>query len=846
MTYTASSSPFVPFGQGLPRGLDATEIGTHGEQIDRLVRLGLPTVPGLTVPISHAPQLTDPEVAAGAIDLLQQIALRRLDDQDRPILIRMSCSAGTPTSVLPPAFPVLGVVDENVPLLLEIIGERDRLFRSWAESIRLTGAEVLGVPADVLDDIRHDSPDAESAVAAMRQACLDQGSAPYPTDPAEQVALAAATILSRWGSARSMRARRAQGIPDDAGIAIHLEAVRIGPSDRSGRGKAMSRDSATGEPRPTGFFYPGLGTTAGGSHGESLEDMPGGIELLNQALLTLESHYREVVEIEFEVRDARFAIIAAQPVSSPSARAAVRLAADLADAGTIDRALAVTSLHTDLVQELLHTQVILTGREQPFAFGLAASPGAATGQIALSSNDALAMVAEGLRPILVVEATTPADVTALLAAEAVVTSTGGLASHAAVVARGAGRPAVCGVGSLRLEADQVVSGDIALRQGDLVTVDGTSGTIYVGAVDIRPAEPAPELSRLLEWADDHRRLGVRANADTPRDVETALSFGAEGIGLCRTEHQFLGERLPLIRALLLAEDEPEVERALEDLFAAQREDFAALFRALGDRPITVRLLDAPLHEFIPAHGTYESSRHALRASELHEENPMLGLRGIRLALIHDGLYPTQARALFTAWTDVAAEGIRPGLEVMVPLVSLAAELEIGHRQVAAAHAVVAEETGIEVPYLFGCMIETPRAALLAEELAEYAEFMSFGTNDLTQLTFGFSRDDIERTVLQAYAQQGVLEKSPFARLDHSGVGRLIEIAVQQARSVRPSIKLGLCGEHGGDPMSIEVIERLGLSYVSCSPPRVPIARLAAAHAAMDDGIGGGETPSMPR
>lgn len=830
MTYTAASSPFVPFGQGQPRGLDAAEIGTHGEHIDRLVRLGLPTVPGITIPLSRTPQLAKPEVAAEAIDLLQQIALRRLDDRDRPILIRMSCSAAFPTSVLPPTIPVLGVEDRNLPLLLDLLGERERLFKSWGDSIRIIGCEVLGITADVFDEIQHIGGDPEAMVTTMREVCADGPVGAYPDTAPHQVALAASAMLNRWTSSRSMRARRAQQIPDNAGIAIHLEAIRIGPWDRSGRGKATSRNSETGEPHPTGIFYPGLGVTVSGTHGQDLDALPGGLEVLNQALLTLESHYREVVEIEFEIRDGRFAIVSSHPVKSPSARATVRLAADLAEAGTIDRALAVMSLHPNVVQELLHTQVVLSGMEEAFAFGLAASPGAATGHVSLSSHDALARIADGGKPILFVEATTPADVPALLGSEAVVTTTGGLASHAAVVARGTGRPAVCSVTKVRLEADRVLCDGRALVQGDAITVDGTSGTIYVGKVDIRPAEPTEELARLLSWADNHRRLGVRANADTPRDVKTALSFGAEGIGLCRTEHQFLGDRLPLIRALLLAENDKAVTEALHNLFLAQREDFTSLLLALGNRPITVRLLDAPLHEFIPPHGPYETSEQALRAGDLHEENPMLGLRGVRLALLHEQLYPTQARALFSAWVDVSAQGIAPKLEVMIPLISLPSELDVARQFVRTAHEEVLEATGLNVPYDFGCMIETPRAALLAGKLAEHVDFMSFGTNDLTQLTFGFSRDDIERTVIQTYASRGVLEVSPFVRLDGQGVGRLIDWAATAARQVKPDIKLGLCGEHGGDPQSIDLIEKFNLSYVSCSPPRVPIARLSAAHA----------------
>lgn len=836
MTYTAASSPFVPYGQGAPRGLSANEIGTHGAQMDQLSQLGLPAVPGVTVSMSHVHELVDSDVANTAIELLQGIALRRLDDKDRPILIRLSSSADRQISVLPPFFPVLGVTDSNLPLLFHILGQSSRLYHSWADSIRLTAVEILGVPADVMEDLQHEHREPEALVAAMRTACVDFGTGPYPVDPAEQVAQAAAATLSWWTSPRALRARRAQGVADDAGIAIHLEAIRIGPWTRSGRGKVTSRDQETGQSRPSGFFYPGLGSSLGSTNGEPIESMPGGMELLNQALLTLESHFREVVEIEFEVRDSRFAIISALPVTRPSARAALHLASDLAQAGTIDRALAVTSLHPDLVEDLLHTQVRLNGQEITFASGLPASPGAATGMVALSSEQAVQMAANGQMPILMVEATTPADVTALLISEAVVTSTGGLASHAAVVARGAGRPAVCGATKLRFDLDCVISGDLSLHPGDLVTIDGTNGKIYLGSVDIRPAEPSPELSQLLAWADDHRVLGVRANADTPRDVETALSFGAEGIGLCRTEHQFLGERLPLIRAFLLAEDQQAVDDALSNLFDAQCEDFTALFRAIGNRPVTVRLLDAPLHEFIPANGTYGNSQHAARAIELHEENPMLGLRGIRLAIKHDGLYYTQAKALFTAWIEVNCEGITPSLEIMIPLVSLATELAKGKQQVQSAWSHVAESTGVQIPYLFGCMIETPRAALLADELAELADFMSFGTNDLTQLAFGFSRDDIERSVLQSYAVQGVLPVSPFASLDEFGVGKLIEIAISRARSVRPDIKLGLCGEQGGDPASIHIIQKLGLDYVSCSPPRVPIARLATAHAALDQGL----------
>jgi pyruvate,orthophosphate dikinase len=466
--------------------------------------------------------------------------------------------------------------------------------------------------------------------------------------------------------------------------------------------------------------------------------------------------------------------------------------------------------------------------------GLPASPGAATGAVVLSSERALELAADGTHVVLVAAETTPADVPGMLASAAVLTGSGGIASHAAVVARGAGKPAVCGAEGLGVDraAGTVRFGERVLREGDPVSLDGRTGAVYAGTLSISVAGPPPELSTLLGWADGLRRLGVRVNADTAAEVDTALALGAEGVGLCRTEHQFLGERLPLIRRVLLAADPTARDEALLALEAAQHEDFTALLAAVGNRPVTVRLLDAPLHEFLPAPGQALDAAEEQRAAALREANPMLGLRGVRLALLHERLYPAQAEALFTAWADVAATGVRPELEVMIPLVSLPEELAAAAAYVRGAADAVAARTGVEVPYRLGTMIETPRAALLAGELAEHAEFFSFGTNDLTQLTYGFSRDDVERQVLASYQERGFLTASPFARLDPHGVGALVALAAERARSVRPGIKLGLCGEHGGDPESIAFCDGLGLDYVSCSAHRVPVARMAAAHSAL--------------
>jgi pyruvate,orthophosphate dikinase len=582
---------------------------------------------------------------------------------------------------------------------------------------------------------------------------------------------------------------------------------------------AESRDPATGAFGPTGTFRRSIRRgTADSRPGEPLDHLPGGLELLTSALRTLELHLRAAAQVEFEIRDAELALLAARKVERPAPRTAIRVAVDLAEAGIIDDVTAIASITALDIETLLHPQLQLTGGEAEFARGLPAAAGAAVGRIALSSERAVDWSEKGDPVILVAEETSPGDLPGMLAAKAIVTVRGGLAAHAAVVARGLGRPAVCGATALRIDraAATVTSAGQTLAEGDLISVDGSSGTIYAGAVHVVPPRPGSDLEALLRRADQVRRLGVRTNADNGRDAALAIQYGAEGVGLCRTEHQFLGERLPLVRRYLLATDPAEEAAALVELAAAQKEDFLDLLAVTGNRPVTVRLLDAPLHEFL--------------GESAHEVNPMLGLRGVRLALLRTELYPAQARALFSAWVDIAATGVEPQLEVMVPLVALAGELASAVQSIHRAAAEVQASTGVTVPYTVGTMVETPRAALIAGQLAQIAQFMSFGTNDLTQLTYGFSRDDVEAQLLTAYVERQLLPVSPFASLDPDGVGELLKTAVAAARRVNPAIKLGICGEHGGDPASIELCERLGLDYVSCSPSRVPGARLAAAHA----------------
>jgi pyruvate,orthophosphate dikinase len=818
--------------------MDADELGAHGAAMDRLVALGLPVVPGLTVPAGSARSLGEPGTARAAVELVEQLSGRRIGDPARPLLLRLSASAPREVAGLPPDLACIGVTPDHAGDLIAVIGRAEALYEVWAATVRMIAEYALDVPAAVLDDALLDAPEPRARVEALLALVAQHAERPFPADPAEQLALASRAVLARWDSPRARRSRKAQKLPADLGIALHVQALRIGPSDRSGYGTAVSRHPETGRFGAEGSYFRGVRRSAPPPHtGEPLRKPAAGTTLLEHALLTLERHLHAPVSVDFEVRDGEISLLAASVQSRPPLRASVCLAADLARDGAIDTEEAIRRIAPAQVQELLHPQLRLTGDEDLLVRGLPASPGAAAGVVTLTSERALELAAEGAQAVLVMHETTPADVPGMLAAAAVLTGSGGIASHAAVVARGAGKPAVCGAEGLRVDraSGTVRIGDRTLREGDPVSLDGRTGAVYAGTLSISVAGPPPELSTLLEWADGARRLGVRVNADTAAEVDTAIALGAEGVGLCRTEHQFLGERLPLIRSVILAADPEARDEALLALEHAQHEDFKALLTAVGDRPVTVRLLDAPLHEFLPAPGEAEAAGDTAaeqRAASLREANPMLGLRGVRLALLHERLYPAQAEALFSAWVDVAATGVTPQLEVMIPLVSLPEELQAAAGFVRDAAATVAARTGVEVPYRLGTMIETPRAALLAAELAEHAEFFSFGTNDLTQLTYGFSRDDVERQVLTAYQERGFLTASPFARLDPHGVGALIALAVERARAVRPDIKLGVCGEHGGDPESIAFCDDLGLDYVSCSAHRVPVARMAAAHSAL--------------
>ena len=830
----------VPFGLGFERGLDTRSLCTRGVQMETLAGLGLPVATGLTVPVPNVSGMVTVDRAAAAVNLLETIAGRTVGSttpDGGTLLLRLSASAPVRAVGLPPDLVAIGIQGARIPEGLRPKMAAD-LTAAWWKTSSFIAEYALGVPADEISALGLDHDDPADRIEPLLALCDSTGTTTFPVSVSGQLAAGAAAMLARWNSPRAARARRTQQLPVDLPLGLHLETVIVTDHNEAGHGHAISRDLKSGLFAPNGAFRHGVRSTGERQMlGHPLSSLPGGVAMLTGVLAELEGRLGSVALVDFEYGPEGLVLVGLEEYRRTSARVATSLAVDLATRGITDERTAVSAIRPRHVLELLHPQPKLTGQEVQLVTGLAASPGAAVGRIVLSSEEAVEMAERGETVILVAAETSPGDLPGMMASAGILTVTGGSASHAAVVARGMGLPAICGASGLRIDrvAGTISCGDHVLTAGSVISIDGDTGIVYIDAVAIERPEPSASLATVLSWGDDVRRLGVRANADTGVDAALAIDNGAEGIGLCRTEHMFLGERLPLIRRVILSHN-PEVEEAaLAALAAAQREDFRDLLLAVGNRPVTIRLLDAPMHEFLPATAAEAEDEHQARMVEhLHEENPMMGVRGVRLALLHEGLYPAQVEGLFNAWVDVSTQhGIQPELEVMVPLVSIPDELLMMVRLMRRVNQEVASRTGIVVKFKIGTMVETPRAALMADQLAQWAEFLSFGTNDLTQLTYGFSRDDVERRMLGTYLEKGLLTVSPFSELDDPGVAALMRIAVDKARSVKPDIKLGICGEHGGDPVSIALCEDLGLDYVSCSPSRVPVARLAAAHAVLD-------------
>jgi pyruvate,orthophosphate dikinase len=877
------------FGGGVSDGGkgDRNLLGGKGSNLAEMASIGLPVPPGFTISTAMCttyydegeqfpPSLLD-EVAAG-IAHIKGITGKTFGDASNPLLVSVRSGARVSMPGMMDTVLNLGLNDATVEGLAAKAGDERFAWDSYRRFIQMYADVVLeldhGAFEEALEIAKEDNgftldteltaADLKALVAEYKALVEKEWGKPFPQDVHGQLWGAVGAVFGSWQSERAKVYRRLNDIPADWGTAVNVQAMVFGNmGDTSATGVAFTRDPAKGDRAYYGEFLinaQGEDVVAGirtpqyltrtareeaGAKPASMEEaMPEVYAELAAVFDRLETHYRDMQDIEFTVEQGKLWMLQTRS-GKRTAKAALKIAVDMADEGLITRNEAILRVDPMALDQLLHPTLDPKAPRDVIAKGLPASPGAASGTVVFDADTAEKRNAAGDKVILVRTETSPEDIHGMHAAQGILTARGGMTSHAAVVARGMGRPCVSGAGSLSISAkDKVMKvAGREIREGDTITIDGTSGEVMFGAVATMQPELAGDFGVLMEWADGVRRLKVRANAETPFDCQTARDFGAEGVGLCRTEHMFFdADRITAVRQMILASDEAGRRAALEKLLPAQRSDFAAIFEVMAGLPVTVRLLDPPLHEFLP-HEENDFAEVAAaagididvlkrRAAELHEFNPMLGHRGCRLGVTYPEIYETQARAIFEAAIDVAEKtGAAPIPEVMIPLVATKRELDLMKAVVDKAAQVVFAERGKTIEYLVGTMIELPRAALKAGEIAETGEFFSFGTNDLTQTTLGVSRDDAAR-FLGAYVEQGIYAKDPFVSLDIEGVGELVEMAVERGRKTRPDIKLGICGEHGGDPASIAFCEKVGLDYVSASPYRVPIARLAAAQAAL--------------
>jgi pyruvate,orthophosphate dikinase len=805
------------------------------------------------------------EAVDAAIERLESHARRRLGDASDPLLVSVRSGARDSMPGMMDTVLNLGLNDVSVAGLAAATGNPRFACDSYRRLVQMFGDVVCGVPGARFEDeiaaikAEHGvSLDTELDVDALTELTRRFRTLyDFPQDPREQLERAIRAVFDSWMGDRAVAYRRINGIPDDWGTAVNVQQMVFGnKGERSGSGVAFSRDEVTGAPEPSGDFLidaQGEDVVSGVRNPLDLSElaawMPAVHEQLRDILRALERHYRDMQDTEFTIEDGRLYMLQTRGAKRP-AQAAVRFAVDAVSEGLLTPAGAIATIDAGALDALLHPAFDPAVPYTTIARGVAASPGAAKGAIVFTALDAVEAAEGGAASILVRPFTEADDVAGFHAAKGILTSEGGKASHAALVARGMGRPAVTGASAVEvdLHGRTVRIGDLVLHEGDLIGIDGSTGAVTLDDVPLVRPQVDERFETVLGWCDELRTLGVRANADTPEDARRARAFGAEGIGLCRTEHMFMAaDRQPKMQRMIMADDEASRREALDELLPLQQADFEGLLEAMAGLPVTIRLLDPPLHEFMPdrfelheriaearADGTDPTAlEHSLeRVHALAEGNPMLGTRGVRLGLVHPEVYEMQVRAIFRAATAVRARGLEPArLEIMVPLVAYAGELQ---RCRALVERVAAEEDFAREDFQIGSMIELPRACLRAGELAADAEFFSFGTNDLTQTALGFSRDDIEGKLVPPYIDAGILERSPFGTIDEHGVGELVRIAAERARSARPEIELGICGEHGGDPESIRFFDAAGLDYVSCSPYRVPIARVAAAQAAIED------------
>jgi len=872
-------------------------LGGKGANLSEMANLGLPVPPGFVITTEackvylasgdEPAELRD-EVSEH-LATLEQAMGKRLGQADDPLLVSVRSGAKFSMPGMMETVLNIGLNDESVRGLAKQAGSERFAWDSYRRLVQMFGKTVLGIDGEHFEDAIHrakeakgtkndldlDESDLRTIVEQFKVTVKEQSGRDFPMDPREQMDLAVKAVFNSWNAPRAILYRRQERIPTDLGTAVNVQSMVFGNIGMdSGTGVAFTRDPATGHQGVYGDYLEnaqGEDVVAGIRNTLALQDLEGidktAYAQLMANMATLEGHYKDLCDIEFTIERGKLWMLQTR-VGKRTAAAAFVIAAQLVDEGVIDMDEALTRVTGTQLAMLMFPAFDETAEKRQIAKGMSASPGAAVGKAVFNSERAVEAAARGEQVILVRRETNPDDLGGMIAAQGILTSRGGKTSHAAVVARGMGKTCVCGAEELEVDLrgnSFTAPGGIVVNEGDVLSIDGTSGLVYLGQVPVQPSpvvqyfegaispdadELVAAVHRIVTHADDVRRLQVRANSDTPEDSERARRFGAQGIGLCRTEHMFLGDRRQLVETLILADTDEERQAALDALEPLQREDFIGIFRAMDGLPVTVRLIDPPLHEFLPsleelsvevavaeATGQAVPERRTLldAVRRLHEQNPMLGLRGVRLGLVIPGLFAMQVKAIAQAAAAVKKEGGDPRPEIMIPLVGAVQELEIIRDEALGVLRTVAQDSGVDVPALIGTMIEVPRAALTAGQIAEAAEFFSFGTNDLTQMGWGFSRDDVEAAFFSRYLDLGIFGVSPFESLDRDGVGRLVRIAVEEGRAARPDLHIGVCGEHGGDPDSVHFFHDVGLDYVSCSPFRVPVARLEAGRATVAEG-----------
>jgi len=876
------------FGQGKAEGTKDMKdlLGGKGAGLAEMTNIGIPVPPGFTITTEaciyyhqhdgHYPPGLEEEIEEN-MKKLEEVMGKKFGDADNPLLVSVRSGAKISMPGMMDTVLNLGLNNHTVEGLAKKTNNPRMAYDAYRRFIQMFSNVVLGVKHHdfefILNEVKDEEGvklDTELSVDGLRNVIArylsmlrEVEQIHFPQEPKEQLRMAINAVFESWDTPRAVTYRKLYNIPDDLGTGVNVQAMVFGNmGETSATGVAFTRNPSTGEKKFYGEFLTnaqgedvvaGIRTPRDISELENL--LPNSYKQLVEIYQTLERHYRDMQDIEFTIEDDKLYMLQTR-TGNRTAQASVKIAVDMVKEGIITKEEAIMRIEPKALDQLLHRHIDDKVKVEVLATGLAASPGAACGMVVFTPDDACQWVAEGKKVILVRNETSPDDIHGMAVAEGILTARGGMTSHAAVVARGMGKCCVVGCEAINVDehARKFEVKDKTIKEGDFITLDGTTGRVILGQAPTVEPEMSPEGKTLLQWADEIKRLGVRTNADDPKSASIAREFGAQGIGLCRTEHMFFAEdRLPIMQEMILAKDEKERRTALDKLLPMQKEDFKGIFKAMDGLPVTIRLLDPPLHEFLPKHEELLVELTTLKATNgdkdkikeieellhkvesLREVNPMLGLRGCRLGINYPEISEMQTRAIFEAACELTKEGYKVLPEVMIPLVGTVKELKLQREITDKVAKETFEKYSVQVDYLVGTMIELPRAAITADKIAQEAEFFSFGTNDLTQTTFGFSRDDAEGKFLDRYLETGVLEQNPFEVLDREGVGELVKIGIEKGRTTKPNLKVGICGEHGGEPNSVEFCHLVDMNYVSCSPYRVPIARLAAAQAKIKNG-----------